>query len=212
MAAGDRNTDRSAITSELRAGSITRTSRDSSQQPDLFDFDDFRKTDTPYIYLKEGWAGIKLHDGTDIGGAPVVPAPSVPVGFVYMQLPGMDAPDTLFSGTWSNISASFAGAFFRIEGGDASAFGAGSQGNAIASHGHGASASAWGSGSFTGGVGTSSGAPQRPVYAYTNQALASLGVSLSLGASASVGAPNGTTVAGETRPLNYTVRIWQRVA
>lgn len=53
---------------------------------------------------------------------PEVPA-IVPVGFVYVQFPGQPAPDAVFGGTWQNISANFAGRFFRAEGGNAAAFG-----------------------------------------------------------------------------------------
>lgn len=47
----------------------------------------------------------------------------LPIGFIYTQLPGSPAPDTLFTGTWTNVSSSYAGDFFRAEGGgDALAF------------------------------------------------------------------------------------------
>jgi hypothetical protein len=48
---------------------------------------------------------------------------TVPIGFIYMQLPDQETPANLFGGTWKNISSSYAGLFFRVEGGNAAAFG-----------------------------------------------------------------------------------------
>lgn len=73
-----------------------------------------------------------------------------PIGFIYFQLPGKEAPEDIFSGgTWTNVSSTFAGVFFRAEGGDASTFESGNQaqstklptssfttGNQSASHSH----------------------------------------------------------------------------
>ena len=47
----------------------------------------------------------------------------MPVGSVYIQFKGQPNPSSLWGGTWSNISSSFAGRFFRAEGGNAVAFG-----------------------------------------------------------------------------------------
>jgi hypothetical protein len=60
-----------------------------------------------------------------------------PIGSVYMQLPGYDAPGTLYPGTtWTDISSVFAGDFFRVAGGNASAFASGRQAQDIQPHGH----------------------------------------------------------------------------
>ena len=48
---------------------------------------------------------------------------SMPVGSIYVQYPNQSDPTTLFGGTWSNVSSSYAGRFFRAEGGSAAAFG-----------------------------------------------------------------------------------------
>ena len=49
---------------------------------------------------------------------------SPPINFIYVQYRGQDAPATLFPGTtWSNVSSTYAGRFFRAEGGSAAAFG-----------------------------------------------------------------------------------------
>lgn len=47
----------------------------------------------------------------------------LPVGFVYFRLKGTPEPGVIFTGTWENISSQFAGLFFRVEGGNAAAFG-----------------------------------------------------------------------------------------
>ena len=47
----------------------------------------------------------------------------MPVGSVYVQFKGQTDPASIFGGTWQNISASFAGKFFRAEGGNAASFG-----------------------------------------------------------------------------------------
>lgn len=57
---------------------------------------------------------------------------SLPIGYVYFQLPGKDDPSTMnLAGTWENISTQYAGDFFRVEGGDALAFNGGQQGDTI---------------------------------------------------------------------------------
>ncbi|MDR1420324.1 MAG: hypothetical protein LBI86_08120, partial [Treponema sp.] len=48
-----------------------------------------------------------------------------PVNYIYIQFPGMPSPDVLWdqpSARWKNISGFFPGDFFRVEGGNASAF------------------------------------------------------------------------------------------
>ncbi|CAG2102241.1 unnamed protein product [Medioppia subpectinata] len=51
-----------------------------------------------------------------------------PVGFIYVQLPGQAEPQTLWpSYTWSDVTAQYAGQFFRAEGGGSVGFGKGVQ-------------------------------------------------------------------------------------
>lgn len=125
--------------------------------------------------------------------------PAVPIGFVYVQFPGEKSPQELFGcGTWQNVTAQFAGAFFRAEGGNASAFGAGLQDMMIQSHGHSASFNSW---VITSGVGE-------------NRAHGGLSNSYFVTGLAS-GSPAITVAATggvETRPANYTIRIWKRTA
>ncbi len=56
---------------------------------------------------------------------------SIPIGFIYVQLPKDKAPSELWpSMTWQDISADYEGVFFRVVGGDAASFGQVQQGNA----------------------------------------------------------------------------------
>ena len=48
---------------------------------------------------------------------------NAPIGSTYVQFSGCSDPTTLFGGTWSNISSTYAGLFFRSEGGSAATFG-----------------------------------------------------------------------------------------
>lgn len=49
----------------------------------------------------------------------------IPVGFIYIQLRNQSTPDELFgtSGKWQDISATYAGEFFRAVGGNSGSFG-----------------------------------------------------------------------------------------
>src|SRR6056297_2439367 len=63
------------------------------------------------------------------------PEKSYPVGYIYVQYPNTNDPNTLgFYGTWTNVSNDYAGDFFRAEGGNASAFNAGEQLDAMQAH------------------------------------------------------------------------------
>lgn len=121
---------------------------------------------------------------------------TVPVGTVYIQFPGKDGPGDIFTGTWSDISSSFAGRFFRAAGGDAAAFGA-AQGHALQGHGHATQKqdSALSSGSsrvrpYGGGVNEPSPYVINPI---------------------SLGGYGTVQLSTETRPTNYTIRIWERI-
>ena len=116
----------------------------------------------------------------------------IPIGFIYHQLPSQPTPATLFGGTWSNISSTYAGLFFRAEGGNASAFEAGTQGFMMQSHNH---VGQW-AGAANGGGG-----------------FEGIGSSLVSGAAGNVtGAVYSGTAGVENRPVNKTIRIWERTA
>lgn len=128
---------------------------------------------------------------------------SMPVGSIYVQFSGQAAPSDLFGGTWSNVSSTYAGRFFRAEGGSAAAFGS--------TQGHGAP-------NATGGV--------APIAAVSN--LDSYGAlswdMLGQNSVSGSGHEQGRIVmdlsksnstygsANEVRPINSTIRIWKRTA
>lgn len=72
-----------------------------------------------YIYSNENVKKISLSSLNNILKA------SLPVGFIYMQLRGQSTPDVLFNttGKWQDISATYAGEFFRAVGGNSGNFG-----------------------------------------------------------------------------------------
>lgn len=142
---------------------------------------------------------------------------SPPIGTTYVQFPGYSDPGTLYPGTtWSNISSSFAGAFFRAEGGNASAFGGGAQAYMHDSHSHGGA---------SGGMSTSN--PHHHTVRAGNTSYDLNQVNNFMGGSSNTntakdGVMNDTNIdhshfinadgGVETRPLNYTIRIWARTA
>jgi len=120
---------------------------------------------------------------------------SYPVGYVYTQYPGTSDPATLFGGTWLNITSLYAGLFFRAEGGAALAFNGGNQADAIITHRHALGVS--GAGSFAFGSTT-----------ITSSSVMTLAGSGTNGPN--TGDPLTVATASETRPVNTTIRIWQK--
>lgn len=134
-----------------------------------------------------------------------------PVGATYTQYPNQKAPADLWDGTsWENISSQFAGNFFRAEGGNASAFGSGTQAQSVQSHAHGISEQY---------IKTQNNG-------LTNGDFLNYNANGSLGGWGMAGTTNNkgtsrlalpahnTNNAGstETRPKNMTIRIWLRTA
>lgn len=121
--------------------------------------------------------------------APIPP----PIGYVYWQLPDKLSPLELWPGsTWENISSLFAGDFFRAEGGNALAFGAGRQDDAILDHTH----------NYWAATGQFDDNAPGSGYKYASD-------------------PRDKTTGGvretkkdalETRPQNRTIRLWERTA
>lgn len=137
----------------------------------------------------------------------VIPS-TMPVGAIYVQFAGQTDPTTLFGGTWENVSAAYAGLFFRAEGGNAAAFGSNQGGGApdiagfmgIAQMSNWSSTGAFYIGGDDGGQYNwnqfrEGGSGQRGIYVYFSAARA-----------------NGTYSANEVRSVNSTVRIWKRTA
>lgn len=126
-----------------------------------------------------------------------------PIGYVYWQLPGKDSPiDLNFFGTWENISDEFPGDFFRAEGGNASTFESGEQSDAFQGHWH----DQWDLGQGVTTLGSSG-----KILSGTNNA--SDNTSDNSIRDAITDGTNGTPrTAEETRPVNVTIRIWERTA
>ena len=138
--------------------------------------------------------------GTDGNGN--INIATIPVGFNYVQYQGESAPADLFGGEWENISAQFAGQFFRCEGGNAAIFGQTQDGGAPDIWGQ-FSTSKPGSGAA--GAFTSSG---QGAVAGAAEGAQNSGVLWTFNAS------NGNSLyaANEFRPYNSTIRVWKRIA
>ena len=146
-----------------------------------------------------------------------------PIGVVYTQYPQQKSPQELFPDTtWEVVN--YEGAFFRAAGGNAAAFNGGKQGQSIQSHSHSFS---W-SGSHSHGVtdpGHSHGIPTGTQdnhtgdyndhgYDYEGEKRTSsskTGISVA-GTTISISGTTGSSGGNETRPENYTIRIWKRTA
>lgn len=128
---------------------------------------------------------------------------SMPVGSVYVQFSGQAAPSDLFGGTWSNVSSTYAGRFFRAEGGSAAAFGS--------VQGHGVP-------NVTGGVAPIAAVNNLDSYGALSWTM--LGQDSVSGSGHEQGrismdlskSNSAYGAANEVRPINSTVRIWKRTA
>ena len=135
--------------------------------------------------------------------------PPPPINFIYVQYRGQDAPATLFPGTtWSNVSSTYAGRFFRAEGGAAAAFGSQQDGGLPNIRGYFQWATNPPPGEFTRsgafyGDGTSR-------YISANNGGSYLREDMDVNFDAS----RFNTIYGaatEVRPSNETIRIWKRI-
>lgn len=132
---------------------------------------------------------------------------SMPIGAIYVQFSGQAAPADLFGGTWSNVSSSYAGLFFRAEGGSAAAFGSTQSDGAPGITGSMSNTACARSGLKTSGAigGTYATASGYDIDGNNN--IAFIGFSFNASWSSSkYGA------ASEVRPINSTIRIWKRTA
>ena len=132
---------------------------------------------------------------------------SVPIGFTYIQLPGKPEPTELYYGIWENVSNEYPGDFFRVEGGEAEIFDPTNlteqldQMQLIIGYATFSRSSIGASGAFH----TSSSSNTRP-----NSGSLST-TNLHLDTSRSANARTSSTTEGETRSINRTIRIWERV-
>lgn len=123
-----------------------------------------------------------------------------PVGMTYTQYPDKPGPGEMgWLGTWTNVSAEYAGDFFRAEGGNALAFESGEQSDAFQGHRHNVTIREGDSGGNDGPGRLRRAHDTSPVTHYSGDPTSD-GV-------------NGTPrTANETRPVNKTIRIWERTA
>ena len=131
----------------------------------------------------------------------VIPS-AMPVGAIYVQFSGQSDPTSLFGGTWENVSASYAGRFFRAEGGNAAAFGSWQDDGAPNI-----------SGTFMIGKVNQDPELTGAFYQTAYGSSASDG-SQSSGRTYGFSAYNSNNKYGlsEFRPVNITIRIWKRTA
>jgi len=155
------------------------------------------------------------------GTAWVAAGRTPPVGTVYFQLAGKTAPASLYGGTWTDVSATYAGCFFRAAGGDASAFASGNQAANLSAHTH------------TGPLHTHTMNHYHPVgltslyhpasgtyqanVTYDSFASEAISIRIVQNYAGSTGA-EGTGATGSTgsgtdnRPINQTIKVWERTA
>ncbi len=137
-----------------------------------------------------------------------------PVGSTYIQFPGTLTPSLLLPrSTWLHISSSVSGSFIRFEGGRASSFGGGKQSHAFQAHKHYLFSSVdalgsygikrWKDYSVSGKYGLGAG------FSYSMQSVPFGAADVGLSSNP---VSNVSTNAYETRPDNYTVRLWKRTA
>ena len=146
-----------------------------------------------------------------------------PIGVVYTQYPQQKSPQELFPNTtWEEVN--YSGAFFRASGGKAAAFNGGKQEQSIQSHNHSFSGSGSHSHGITdpghrhdielgeddGGVGHGGERTARH-YRVDPTTTAKTGISID-SATVSISGTTSSTGGNETRPENYTIRIWKRTA
>jgi hypothetical protein len=136
-----------------------------------------------------------------------------PVGVIYTQLPNKPSPITLgWRGTWVNISSEFPGDFFRVEGGNASVFQSGQQLEAtnLKNHNHPFTANPHSHTTAVDRVGDAGGVPLYGLEFRPDQLVNSSFNSNSVTVTGTIGNPSISDA--ETRPVNRTVRIWERTA
>lgn len=165
---------------------------------------------------------VKWVNVTDVNGKAIIDM-VWPIGVIYTQYPQQKSPQELFPNTtWEEVN--YDGAFFRASGGNAAAFNGGKQGQSIQSHNHGFS---W-SGSHSHGVtdpghihGYELGEYDRDkghagertgrYYGTANTYSATTGISID-SKTISISTTTGSAGGDETRPANFTIRIWKRTA
>ena len=141
---------------------------------------------------------------------------SVPIGHVHFQLPGKPDPSTLYYGTWENVSDEYPGDFFRVEGGDAEVFDSLNDTEQLDQMQriwgrfsyHRMTQGAWNLSSS----GALSGDNNGPSRLNADSTSVSNNNRIIFNSADSPNARTSSTTAGETRPVNRTIRIWERIS
>jgi len=135
----------------------------------------------------------------------------MPIGFTYTQYPTKLSPADLgLPGVWTNISSSFAGDFFRAEGGNAAAFESGEQAFStdLKAHTHNTVIGAHAHNFNEFSYGTSGPS----IYRSGGVGVATSGFVLSTDLGTKTSGNPSTGGDAETRPVNMSIRIWERTA
>lgn len=147
----------------------------------------------------------------------------VPIGHPYLQLPGMPEPSTIYTGTWENVSADYAGDFFRVEGGEALAFDPNNlteqldqmqkiTGETYLGQGNGAGPGInLLNGTYSGAISLTK-TNSNDYSQILGFASANYTKDIKFDSSGSPDARTSSTTDGETRPVNRTIRIWKRIS
>ena len=136
----------------------------------------------------------------------------MPVGSVYVRFKGQPAPNTLWGGTWQNISSQYAGEFFRAEGGDAAPFGQ-SQAEGLPNITGQWYLSNCSSGKSFGGTGAGIGSLRAVGKAEVSDL--SVGSTLNIDYGLDLDASRSSNIYGKSNhntPKNSTVQIWKRIS
>lgn len=121
---------------------------------------------------------------------------TVPIGFIYVQLPNQPEPRTLWPTVgWSEVSSQYAGLFFRVAGGGAASFGSiQTENSPRLTSVNNAAFFGWYSGSITVHA---NGEPSARISSGSTSTNNHWGLTF-------------TVTSGEVRPRNQATRIWRR--
>lgn len=161
----------------------------------------WRDGGTGRVYYRAGNGYVWAKNFTDFADQKDV----MPVGSVYVQFSGQSAPADIFGGTWSNISSTYSGRFFRAEGGSAASFGNGQTDAAPEIYGKASHVETYKSRSASYAFRYEGVLTNNQIGYGEDFGVASLVFRASL-ANAAYGR------AEEVRPVNSTIRIWKRTA
>lgn len=149
---------------------------------------------------------VKWVNVTDVNGKAIIDM-VWPIGVIYTQYPQQKSPQELFPNTtWEEVN--YDGAFFRASGGKAAAFNGGKQGQSIQSHNHTGKTSTNGAHRHSIGFAYEFYGDENGYRNVTNRG----STNTSENGAHSHSFTTDSTGGNETRPENYTIRVWKRTA